>query len=237
MKVAERLGQEGEVFARWAAEDLAAFAKYSYDPQDNSFRPLINDGTPLSPADRKRDGYVSERWLSKRPAEGIHFWVYALGYRVSGDALLWRTARRIGKGLGLGDIVSPGRDPRLDPDTTTADVDIIFGLLDLHEATGSAAFLDAARHIGDNLLEKEFHKGFFVADKDHLFTKIDTITPLALLHLHAALRGLSIELPEYAASKSYFHCPFDGAGRTYDNNAIYTRVRAPASASSPAAGG
>lgn len=226
LKLAERLGDAGEPFKRWAIGDLIAFARHGYDAETNAFLPMINDGTRLSPADRKREGYISTTWLSPRPADGLNFWAYALGYRMSQDDLLWQTARSIGKGIGLGDIGTDPTSPALDANTTAVNCDALFGLLELHKATGHRAYLEAARRVGDNLLAREFHNGWFTADADHPFCKIDTITPLALLHLDAALRGSGVKLPEYAASKSYFHCPFDGIGRTYDNQAIYARVRA-----------
>jgi pectate lyase len=104
LKLAERLGAAGEEFKRWAVGDLTAYARHAYDASDNSFWATLIDGTKLTPADRKRNGYVEVRWLEKRPADGLHFWAYALAYKLSRDPLMWQTARNIGRGLGIGDI-------------------------------------------------------------------------------------------------------------------------------------
>jgi pectate lyase len=228
LKLAERLGPVGSEFKRWAVEDLTAYAQHTYDSADNTFWATLIDGTKLSPADIKRKGYVETRWLEKRPASALHFWAYALAYRLTGDELMWRTAGQIAAGLGLGDIGSdPASRPQLDLETSWTDADTIFALLELHSATGHDAFLELARRIGDNLLAKEFHKGFFVPSRDHLFSRFDTATPLALLHLEVALRRLPARLPEYLAGRAFFHCAFEGHGRTYDNQAIFARLREP----------
>src|SRR5690606_16475974 len=151
-----------------------------------------------------REGYVEVRWLEKRPATALHLWAYSLAYKLSHDELMWRTARSIASGLGLGDIGERTGDARkLNLQTTHADPNTIFALLELHAAQPQAGFLKLARHIGDNLLQREFHKGFFVETADHLFCKFDTITPLALLYLEVAERKLPVELPRYTAGKSY----------------------------------
>lgn len=237
LKLAERLGPAGEEFKRWAVEDLAAYATHAYEPAENAFWATLIDGTKLTPADRKRDGYVEVRWLEKRPADGLHFWAYALAYKLSRDPLMWRMTRNIGKGLGLGDLgEAPEMSPGADLATPCADPHVVFGLLELHQATGRRDYLKLAEKIGDNLLTLQFHHGFFVPSADHLFCKFDTITPLALLYIEVALNRLPVSLPLYAAGRSYFHCPHEGSGRTYDNSVIYNLVRsAETAATSPVA--
>jgi pectate lyase len=222
MKLFERLGTAGEEFKRWAIEDLAAYAKHAYDPADNTFWPTLIDGTRLTPADRKRAGYVEKRWLEKRPATGLHLWAYGLAYKLSGDELMWRMTRSIARGLDLGDLgEKPGTAMALNLNTHHAEPETIFALLELHKATRQDEFLRLAQHVGDNLMNEQFRGGFFVPAKDSLMSKFDTITPLALLHLEAAVRKLPVRVPEYESGRSYFHCSFEGRGRTYDNDAIY----------------
>jgi len=226
LKLSERLGPAGEEFKRWAVEDLAAYAKHAYDAGDNSFWATLIDGTKLTPADRKRDGYVEVRWLEKRPADGLHFWAYALAYKLSREPLMWQTARSIGRGIGLGDIgATPDTRPGPVRQASCTDVHAIFGLLELCAVTGRDEYLALASKVGDNVLAKEFHKGFFVADRDHVFCSFDTVTPLALLYLHVAGHKSPVRLPLYVAGRGYFHCPYEGAGRTYDHRVIYTMVR------------
>jgi len=226
MKMYERLGKAGAEFKQWAIEDLTAYANHAYDPTGNHFWATINDGTKLSPSDRKRDGYVTTRWLEKRPANGMHLWAYALAYKLTGDKLMWRMIRNIGLGIELGDLgTAPGESMKIKINTSNTDVYTIFALLELYEATRLDDYLAVAQQVGDNVLAKEFHKGFFITDKDHVLCKFDTITPLALLYLEVYSNNLSIQLPQYAAGKSYFHCSYDGVGRTYDHRIIYTRLR------------
>ncbi len=226
LKLAERLGPAGDEFKKWAVEDLTAYAKHCYDASDNRFWATLIDGTHLSPADLKRPGYVTERWLSKREAGAEHFWAYVLAFKLTRDPLMWDMVRRIGAGLSLGRFdQQPGRPGQVNLQSTAADPDLVFALLDLHQATRATEFLSLAKRVGDNLLARTFHHGFFVASERHLFARFDEATPLALLYLHAALERPDIKLPAYSASHSYFHCYYEGQDRTYDTIAIYTRLR------------
>jgi pectate lyase len=226
LKLSELLGDKGKEFGQWAIEDLTARANHGYDEQTNSFWAMLIDGTKLSPADRKLDGYVTEKWLEKRPADGRHFLVYALAYRLSKDNLMWQMARRIGRGFGLGDIGDkPGASPNLDHSTQNDDPLVIFGMLELYEATKDKAFLDLAQKLADNAIKTQCHKGFFVESKDHIIAKFDDPLPLALLHVRAAVLGLKEKPASYWISRGYLHCPYDGVGRTYDRMIIYPRLR------------
>jgi len=226
LRLGETLGDKRKEFLQWGIEDLTACAKHTYDPETHSFWPTLIDGTKLSPEDRRKDGYVAVRWLRKRPADGRHFLAYALAYRLSGDKLMWRMTRSIGQALGLGDLgEAPGNAASVDLGTKANDPLVLFGLLELHEATGEKAILDLARQVADSALAARFHKGLFVESRDHLFARFDDPTPLALLHLRAALLGLKERPPAYWGGRGYFHCPHDGHGRTYDVRVIYPRRR------------
>jgi len=142
---------------------------------------------------------------------------------MTGDPLLWETARSMGRALRLGDIGSnPGTEPAVDMTTTAADPYLVFALLDLHRNTKQAAYLRLAGRIGDNLVAREFHKGFFVNSPEMRFAKFDSITPLALLHLENARRDTPVKLAPYYGGDSFFHCDYEGKGRTYDNIVIYS---------------
>lgn len=226
LKLADRLGQAGDDFGRWAVADLTAYAKHAYDPSDNTFRATLIDGTKLSPADRKHEGYVRADWLGQHAPAGHNFWAYALAYLRTGDHLMWDMVRDIGRGFDLGEFgATPGSPGKVNLGTRAEDPILVFALLDLYTGTKERAYLDLARQVGTNLVAGQFHKGFFVPSQDHLFCKFDTVTPLALLYLEAALSGSPARLPAYCGSASFFHCPFEGLGRTYDNDAIYARLR------------
>ena len=226
LRLGETLGPKGKEFVQWGVEDLTARANHGYDEATNSFWAMLIDGTKLSPADRKQDGYVEVKWLEKRPADSRHFLAYALAYKLSKKDLMWRMTRKIGQGLGLGDLgVEPGKSISINSALSNNDPLVIFGLLEVWEATRETAYLDLAKRVADNALAARFHKGFFVESKDHLFARFDDPLPLALLHLRAAVLGLSEKPPTYWHGRGYLHCPYDGKGRTYDNRVIYPRLR------------
>ncbi len=220
------LGADGRRFLQWGLDEMTARAKHGYDEETNTFRAMLIDGTPLSPADRINDGYVEERWLTPRPADSRYFYAYARAYRLSGDALMWRMARSIGKGLGLGDLgEAPG--PVAERSTSLNDPLVLMGLLELWEKSGERSLLELAEKVGDNALGTCFHNGLVVRSPDHVNCKFDDALPLALLHLHAALTGApdGKRPPAFRMSQGYFHCPYDGVGRTYDNEVIYSQLR------------
>ena len=226
MKLYEQLGEPARDFLQWAVEDLAAYAMYAYDPSDNTFWATLIDGTRMHPEDGLPRGYVSPRSFSKRPASGQHLWAYALAYKHGGGPLMWDMARQIAAGLGLGQLGATAADG-LSPDmqTTCADAKVILALLELHQAIGDRRYLALACKVADNLIEREFHKGFFVDSPDHLFAKFNNTTPLALLYLHAALSGATVELPLYPGSRSYFTCIAEDKGRTNAQRVIYAKLR------------
>jgi len=99
-----------------------------------------------------------------------------MAFRLTGDKLMWDTARSIAKGNGLGDIgESPGAAPGLNPSTGCDEPEMIFGLLDLYEKTGERAYLDLATRVGRNILGNRFDKGFFVENKRLLYARFDAV--------------------------------------------------------------
>lgn len=226
LRLGETLGREGAEFAKWALGDLSARARHGYDEATNSFEAMLIDGTRLSPADRLNDGYVTVKWLDRRPADSRYFLAYSIAYRLSKDGLMWDMVRNIGRGLGLGDLgTKPGASVQADSATDCNDPLIIFALLELWYGTNEAAYLDLAKIVGDNALATRFHNGFVVESANHLYCRFDDPLPLALLHLRAAVLGLPHRPPIFWMGRGFFHCPYDGVGRTYDREVIYTRLR------------
>ena len=228
MSLAETLGEAGKDFLQWAVEDLTAYGKHAYAAKDNSLAPMITDGTKLTGYALKRNGYYGPKGkvFTSRQAGGTMLWAYAKAFRLTGEPFIWQMARDIAKGNGLGDIgETSGGKPQLNMAATCSDPAALLGVLDLHRKTGRDDYLKLARRIGDNILSQRFHKGLFVASEKHLFAKFDRVEPLALLHLSAAMQGKLNLVPLYTAGGGFFHCPFDGIGRTYDNATIYGRLR------------
>jgi hypothetical protein len=220
------LGDEGSDFGLWAIQELRAYGKHAYDPATNTFACMLTDGTRLSSADVVREGYFGKPGKSDKldpiKGDGTFFWAYAIAYRMSGDEFMWRMARDIGRSVGIGDLdTAPGPDSAVE----CSDPMVLLGLLELHKAKGQAGFLGLARRVGDNILEQRVRNGFFVQSQDHLHSRFDALEPLALLTLAATIQGKPESAPEAWPSKSYFHCPFDGVGRTRDNDVIYSVLR------------
>jgi hypothetical protein len=228
LRLGEALGDSGREFRQWGLEDLTARAKHGYEAESSSFWATLIDGTKLSPADRKKDGYVKVEWLQKRSAHSAHFLAYALAYKLTRDGLMRRMTASIAQGLGLGELLPASGRAKINADTSSSDPIIIFGLLELHEATGERAYLDLAKRVADNALATRIRNGFFVESQDHLCARVDDATPLALLHLRAAMLGLPERPPTYWHGRGYFHCPFDGKGRTYDRSVFGSMRRSEA---------
>lgn len=219
LRMGEMLGEKGRKFTQWGLEDLRARAKHGYDRQTNTFQAMLIDGTPLSPEDRKLDGYVTVDWLSKRPATSRYFFAYCLACRISKDPLMWDMAACIGRGIGLGSLEDGN------PSTENSDPVAVFGLLELWRATNDRKFLSLAEQVADNAIARQFHKGFFVPGKDYVIANFDDPLPLALLHLRAEILGEPVKPPAYWLSRGFFHCGYDRVGRTYDHRVLFTLKR------------
>ena len=194
-----KLGEAGKEFTRWSLEEFTAWGKESYRKKDNCFVPMLTDGTNL-------EGYIWENGpahsaglsvIKTYPAEPSFFWAYSVGYGITGDEFVWEMAREIALGSDLGDIgQKPGDTPRLQTETVCSHVYILLGFLELYGKTKKHEYLEMARRIGDNIVKNQFHKGFFVPSKKHIYTRFDCFEPLALLHLVAAIRSMAISIPQ-----------------------------------------
>jgi pectate lyase len=231
MMLGEALGADGKDFGQWAVEDLAAYGRWAYDPANNTFRALLTDGTILTPDDVKRPGYfgpVNSPEFKPMGAGSMFFRAYAMAYRVSGDAVLWRMVRGIAAGNGLGDIgEAPGRSPHLNLQTGCCDPQALYGALELSRSSGGKPYLELAGAIAGNILKTRFRDGLFVNARDQEFAKFDVSEPLALLHYAVAVQDKPGLVPSAWPGKSYFHCYMDGVGRTYDNGSIYSSQSKP----------
>jgi len=223
----EITGKDGEEFTQWALEELTAWGKAAYRKSDNSFIPMLTDGTSMEGYVCRKVGYFGPkgRVLKAGRAGPMDLWAYTLAYRVTGDEFMWEMARSIAGGNNFGDIGATAKDePQLKTLTDCSEVAALLGFLELYKKTGSPAYLSMAGKIGDNILTARFHKGYFVNSRKHIYARFDALEPLALLHLDSAVRGKPALLPKVWPGTSYFHCPHDGEGRTYDNNVIYGRT-------------
>ena len=83
------------------------------------------------------------------------------------------------------------------------DVCALFGLLEMHTATGNSSILDSARNLGQQLLQRYSVDGWITSHGRNGDANIDTALPLALLHLETAGNN-GEELPAFYANNTYF---------------------------------
>jgi len=191
LKISETLGKDGKEFRRRALADLVALSKV-YNEKDNTFPYMLTDGLILNGFALPRKGYHGPKGkvFRARKVDIIFFRIYSLAARLSDNPIMWQMARKIAKAHKLGDIGSgPAGQPKLNMTTGETHPGAVFGFLELYKKTRNHAFLDMAKRIGDNNLEKCFRNGFFVSSRKHLFAKFDDARPLALLHLAAVILG------------------------------------------------
>jgi pectate lyase len=222
------LGADGTELTQWALEELTAWGKVAYHKEDNSFVPMLTDGTSLVGYVLKKDGYYGPKGLTihAMPAGPICFWAYALAYRSTGDSFMWEIARSIARGNNFGDIgASPTDQPDFQTDIESSDPYALLGFLELCARLQKKQFLKIASKIGDNILSDRFHMGFFVPSKEALYTKFDYVEPLVLLHLDANVNVRSSLVPQVWPSRSFFSNPYSGVQRAEDTFVIYSQTK------------
>ncbi|MBM4017043.1 MAG: hypothetical protein FJ288_01735 [Planctomycetes bacterium] len=251
-----KCAEVGRDLLRWALEDLKVYARACYDPKSGKFIAMMTDGTPLAWQEAKT-GYYEPASFAPRSPDGMIFWAYCRAYRLTGDAECRRMVGELGRRLDLGDLDRPadqsrdrqGAAPYQSRDregaapseaggketaVTTADWRLIYGLLELADASGMAdvrpAMLRLACRVADNLLKMQSRSGLFPRSGREWAQTGDEV-PLALAHLAAAIQGRRDRLPPAAFDTRFFHCEFHGPleehqkkrgdARTYDHYVFY----------------
>ena len=178
--------------------ELTAWGNESYRQRDNSFVPILTDGTNI-------EGIVIEQGSSLRIkgdkvvplfAGPAYFWLYATAYRLTGDEFIWQMVKDIAIGNNLGDIDEMYRKAIQSPvEIACSDPYGLLGFLELYDKTKQEQFLIMARRIADNIVETRFHEGFFVLSEQHVYSRFDCFEPLALLHLVEAIDTRKYSIP------------------------------------------
>lgn len=198
LQAAQDLGEAGVELRDWTLAGLRAFAQHAYDAASNTFRPMLADGRDLSGHVLPRPGYYGRKGTVLTPytAGGEFLLSYARAYRVQQDPVFWQVVRGIGRDQGLGDLGSaPGEATQVNLATDNDDARVIFALVDLHQASGNAAYLSLAQAVAGNIIDKRLHHGFFMPGPDHQYASIDAIEPYALLALAGALKDKPDAVP------------------------------------------
>lgn len=234
LDVAAGLGPEGAVLQAVTIEGLLAFARYAYRAHDNTFRPMLTDGTDLSDFVLKRNGYYGPAGtvLSPYRATCLYLLSYTRGYRSSGNAQLWRTIQALALNNDLGDWGSEaGQAARLNLGTGQSDPFALFAVLDIYWKTRRAEFLALARAVGNNICRSRFFAAdegrlfaCFMPDKQQVFASIDTLEPYALLALQAAIAGKPDAIAPFIHGAGYTEGEYrlgDGKSATLQDRVIH----------------
>ena len=207
LHLAEILPEEAaEKFRTWALDDLLAYGSYCYDPQRREFHEMRRTDTgerilfsqtrwyPTNP----RGHYIMPQRFYGNKGLPLLFLAYARGYRLTKDARVKQTAEKCLDILDMkrgGAIALSGvSDEYLKSDFAGC---LIQGLLDLSETDEDVWYLEAARRLADDALDRFFDGEFFV-DWPHEFrySRVNQGLPLALLRLYAVLSKKNVALPQ-----------------------------------------
>jgi len=228
--VGEMMDSEGREFIQWSLEELTAWGKVFYRKSDNSWIPMLRDGTSVEGMVAKKDGSFGLEGTIAVPIHVIpmEFWAYALANRLTEDDFMWQMVRNIALGSGFGDIgVSSVDSPDLENRINCADPYALLGFLELYKMTRSKPFLVRAKQIGDNIIASRFHKGFFTPSNKHLYARFDSPESLALLHLCASSMSSHLDLPTMWPSKPFFEQPYRDKDSRDDNSLVYSLTESP----------
>src|SRR5699024_1588445 len=148
----------------------------------------------------KRNGYYGKAGttLTSYFAHSGFLLSYARAFLHTGDSELWEMARNIAKGNGIGDLgYEPGTGVNLNRKTDCSDPITLFAILDLYQATNCQDYLDLGRIIGNQMVDRSFHKGYFVKNKSCIHAKFDALEPFALIALQAAIENKLDLIPDF----------------------------------------
>lgn len=202
------IGEDVSEFLKWTIEGMKAFYKYAYVPKDNMFRPMFTSGHNLSGYVLPRDGYYGKKntIIKEYPADSRYLLSCIRIYSISKDDELWQMAREIAKSNDLGDIgTALAKNTDLNRNTKNNDARTLFAVLDLYQQSEYIAYLQLAKKIGENIIDSNFHHGYFVQDKSSNHAYFNSIEPLALLTLHAAMKGVYEKVPDFLDGSSHLH--------------------------------
>lgn len=187
---------EGARMLETVAENLRAFAKYAYIEETNMLRPLLADGQDLTGFVPARPGYYGDGSRFVQFEAGGRFLLsYIRIALLAKDDALWQTARKIAKGLGLGELGNiDGSDAALNLDTTCADGAAAMALLAAYEKLGGE-YLCCAKVIADNLVKYHTKEGYFTKMPVADVFSINSQDPLIVLAVEAAAQGKQELIP------------------------------------------
>ena len=197
-------GDSAARFRQWALQDLVAYAKYCYDEKSRAFYEMRRTDTgeritfsqvrvvPTS------DYFSHPMRFQANKGLPLLFLAYARGYKLTSDERLKETAIKCLDILEL-ERGKPATLSRLASEFLKSDMAacLIQGLLDLYEAEGDGWYLEAARGVADDALNRFFTGEFFVDwPNEFRSSRVNQSLPLALLRLYAVCSKSQVALPQ-----------------------------------------
>jgi pectate lyase len=221
----DMLGEDASLYKDISLKSLTAIAKYQYEFEGNKIKPILANGYDLRNYTLNKNGYYGAKGKSFSAANAPLTLItsFALGYKHSKDETFWSIARNAGQYNDLGDL---GRLPGVETDinfaTTCYQPEIMFGIMELYNATGNEEYLKLAKAIGNNLYIEGFINGFYMKPNGTHYTrawqytrtraKFDDYDFFAQLTLEGIIRGESDKVPVYNAGFGENQDTYDGGG-------------------------
>lgn len=207
--LAELLGGRGSIFAEQTLKGYEAYLNHAYDWQNNTFRPMLADGTDLSGFALKRNGYYGAAGKVFEPRTvGPGFFYSALrAYRYSGKEVFWEAARSIARHTGVGDIgIRPGEGAAPDLETKSGSPILMLAARELYLLTGEAVYSRMADRLASNMLE--MRTGCFFGGSRNGIVRFDQLEPYALAAYLDMYTGGESRIPVFLHSSGYIHGNF-----------------------------
>ena len=207
--LAELLGDRGSVFAEQTLKGYEAYLNHAYDWENNTFRPMLADGTDLSGFALKRNGYYGPAGKVFEPRSvGEGFLYSALrAYRYSKKDIFWKAARNIALHMGVGDIgVRPGESVSFELQTKGSLPILMLAVRELYLLTREDVYSRMADRLASEMLETR--TGCFFGGIKNGIVRFDQMEPYALAaYLDMYTDGES-KVPVFLHSSGYIHGNF-----------------------------
>lgn len=228
-----------DYYVDWARGYLEGYLDYAYIRINGSNKiiPMFNDGTVTYGYVTPEVGYYGPSNMRLDYVEMPTTYLLPIlrtilaTPKAADQVKLWTYFREIVQTFGLGDVGPLGGTlPNLNFDTAIQDPFALMTMVELYNATGNIDYLNVARTIGNNIVNQQFFRGFFVESEIMLYSRLDQPETLALLILDGVIRGIDVaDMPYYLADSGYIHgylLDNDGVteNRSYTQSVIYTKT-------------
>ena len=211
-----------------ALDETAQYIRYAYIPGQVRFKRIWSNGLDMTGFVCERNFYLSSKGAIMTPLAGNSMMLqgYAKAYRLCKDfpelsdgssqpdgksqrQRIYECLREMMIDAQLGDIGegTPGNNMELNLETTATDPKYVSAFIELYKSTGIGGYLDMARQLADNMVDKYYNYGYFV-EKNKQNARLSNLYSIVLLDLEATIRGRSDLVPDYRINSStYFQSP------------------------------